>query len=236
MSDLVLAPPDDAEAIYRLLPSLYHGRDTRGELRAFLALFGRELGRLRANTDQLWRDFFVDSCQEWVVPYLADLVGTTILTNRGAENRADVKKTIGWRRRKGTLDGLTEIAATIAARGALAVEMFERLVWSQHLDHRRPHATHAVDLARGSALARLDTPFDLSGRSVDLRPPALRAGRHRLRTLAVFLWALTSHRWKGTDVAPAGDGRYRLHALGLDQPLYAGGEKAGGGAGAPADP
>jgi hypothetical protein len=236
VSDLVRTTPDDAELVYGLLPALYRARDSRGELRAFLELFGRELGRLRGNTEQLWRDFFVDSCQEWVLPYLADLVGTTILPNRGAENRADVKKTVGWRRRKGTLDGLTEIAATIADRGAHAVEMFERLVWSQHLDHRRPRATHAIDLAQGSALSRLATPFDLSCRSLDLRPGGPGTGLHQPRTLAVFLQALLSYRCKGSDVAAAGGGRYRLHPLGLDHPLYAGGERAGGCEGTAVDP
>jgi hypothetical protein len=99
VSDLVQTPPDDAGLVYGLLPALYRARDSRGELRAFLELFGRALGRLRGNTEQLWRYFFVDSCQEWVLPYLADLVGTTILPTRGAENRADVKRTVGWRRR-----------------------------------------------------------------------------------------------------------------------------------------
>ena len=94
------------DLMYQLLPQLYRSRDVQGDLQTFVALFGHELARVRSNMDQLWQDAYIDSCQEWVIPYIGDLVGTTILFNQGARNRADVKNTIHWRREKGTLAGL----------------------------------------------------------------------------------------------------------------------------------
>ncbi|HEX7048862.1 MAG TPA: hypothetical protein VF188_01520 [Longimicrobiales bacterium] len=214
-----------AELLYRLLPALYRGRDREGELKAFLGLFGHEIARLRANIDQLWRDFYIDSCQDWVIPCIGELVGADILFNEGARNRADVKNTIGWRRRKGTLAGLEDVAAVTADRGAHAVEMFERLVWAQNVNHVRRHAIHAVDLAAASRLARLGTPFDPACRSVDLRPADHRAGWHRIRTAAVHLWYIPSLPWTGATPAALDPARYRFHPLGLDTPLHAGGDR-----------
>ena len=118
MSNLSQLESHYEELIYRLLPQLYRSRDSQGELQKFVEMFGHELARLRANIDQLQQDFFIDSCQEWVIPYIGDLVGTTVLFNEGARNRTDVKNTIRWRREKGTLAGLEDIAAQIGDWGA----------------------------------------------------------------------------------------------------------------------
>lgn len=222
--------------LYGLLPALYRGRDGSGELGKFLDLFGHEFARQRANLDRLLRDVAIDSCQDWVVPYLGDLVGTSILFNEAARNRADVRNTIKWRRRKGTLPGLEDIAAVIADRGALAVEMFERLIWSQRLNHLRRRALHTANLADGTRLSRLRTPFDPSCRTLDLRPPDHQEGRHHPRRVAFFLSAIPSRPWRGATPATVGGGRFRFHPLGVDCPLYSGGDKGGACEGPPADP
>ncbi|HEX6909818.1 MAG TPA: hypothetical protein VF142_05475, partial [Longimicrobium sp.] len=210
--------------------------DSEGELRHFLALFGHELARLRGNLDQLHRDFYIDACQDWVVPYLADLVGTEIVFNTAARNRADVRDTLRFRRQKGTLAGLEALAAGTAGQGVKAVEMLERLLWTQNLNHLRPRALHTVNLADASAVDRLGTPFDGACRTVDLRPPSARGGLHQVRNVAVYTWSLPSHRRAGVDPASAGSGRFRFDPLGADTPLYAGGERGGACAGLPADP
>lgn len=213
------------DLLYQLLPAVYRGRDKQGDLRRFLDLFGHEFARLRGNIDQLRRDLFIDSCQDWAIAYLADLVGTNIVFNEGARNRADVKNTIRWRRQKGTLSGLEDMGSDISGWGSLAVEMLERLIWSQNLNHLRAHAVHAVSLADGSRLMRLNTPFDLSCRSVDLRPPDQRVGWHQLPNVRFSLWAIPSHPWRNARPAPAGSRRYRFHPLALDQMLSSGGDK-----------
>ncbi|HYJ78054.1 MAG TPA: phage tail protein, partial [Longimicrobiaceae bacterium] len=236
MSQLPAARDYYADLLYGLLPEVYRGRDGQGELRRFLALFGHELGRLRGNLDQLRADLYIDSCEDWVVPYLADLVATEIVFNDAARNRADVRDTIRWRRQKGTLAGLEDVAAGISGRGALAVEMFERLIWTQHLGHRRPRARHTVDLADATAVAKLGTPFETACRTVDLRPPGAAGGLHQLRHVAAFGWDLLSFPRRGGDPAAAGGGRFRFHPLGIDAPLYAGGDRGSACAGAAPDP
>ena len=187
------------DQLYQLLPQLYRSRDTQEDLLAFVAIFGHELARLRGNMDQLWKDFYIDSCQEWVIPYIADLVGTGVLFNQGQRNRADVKNTIHWRKEKGTLAGLEDIAAEISGWGALAVEMFQRLIWSQNLNHIRTAAIQAIDLSDGSLVARVGTPFDQACRAVDIRRPDGVVGSYQISNLAFYMWTIPSQPWSGAD-------------------------------------
>lgn len=219
MSDLQPLESYYQNLFYQLLPGLYRSRDKEKELQRFVAIFGHETARLRANIDQLYRDFFIDSCQEWVIPYIADLIDTNIVFNQGARNRADVKNTMKWRRQKGTLDGLEDIAAQIGGWGAHASEMFAKLIWSQNLNHIRRTSLHTVDLANGTSLSRICTPFDTANHTVHLN------GAYQIPNVKFSVWSIPSQPWTGADPSIASPLQYRFHPLGRDQALYAGGDK-----------
>jgi hypothetical protein len=218
-----------AERLYQLLPGVYRARDVDGELRAFVALFADELLRIRAGLDQQLRDHFVDSCQDWVIPYLADLVGTTVLSADASRNRTDVKNTIRWRRMKGTLRGLEDLAAGVSGRGAHASEMLRRVVWVQNLAHLQPQAHFALDLRNRSAVAAINTPFSQTRLVHDLRPTAHRGGDAigiaRARAVVIYTWPIQSFPIRDVVPTAVGGGRYRFSPAGFDQPLYAGGDK-----------
>jgi hypothetical protein len=225
MSNLSQLESHYEELIYQLLPQLYRSRDSQGELKKFVEMFGHELARLRANIDQLQQDFFIDSCQEWVIPYIGDLVGTTVLFNEGARNRADVKNTIRWRREKGTLAGLEDIAAQIGDWGALAAEMFQELIWSQNLNHLRPRAHWTVNLSDASSVAKIGTPMDESCRVVDIRPIDGVVGAYQISNVGFWLWMMASQPVAGIDPSQEDARRYYFSPLKRDQILYAGGDK-----------
>lgn len=218
------------EKLYRLLPGVYRARDETGDLRAFLGLFADELLRLRAGLDQQLADHFVDSAQDWVLPYIADLVGTDLLSTDGARNRVDIQNTVRWRRAKGTLAGLEEMAAGVSGWGALARDMLDRLGRVQALPHLRPRAGQYLDLRDRDAMAALNTPFSRAGLSADLRPLAARAtdavGLARSSVTAVHVWPVPSHPLRGCVPVAAGGGRFRFSALGLDLTLHAGGDRS----------
>jgi hypothetical protein len=224
------------DLLYRLLPELYRSRDSVGDLRRFMAVFGHEVARIRANLDSLWRDFYIDSCQDWVIPYIADLVDTGILFNEGARNRADVKNTMKWRRQKGTLAGLEDIASEITGWGARGVEMMTRIVRTQNLNHLRPQALHTLDFSNGSRLSRLRTPFDLASHNLDIRPSDSGVGLYQVAGVALSEWTIPSQPWSGTDPFRAATGRYFFHPLGRDQILHSGGDVTAACAGAGSNP
>jgi len=231
---LALERTQYAASLYRLLPALYRGRDQKGELQRFLELFADELWRMRERLGQQWSDQSIESCQPWVIPYLAELVGTEVLFDDAARNRVDVKNTIHWRRRKGTVAGLGELAAGIGGGGALVAEMLERTAWMQNLVHVRLGATFTPNLRDGEAIAALATPFSSARALADLRPGGPRAGWYGPRKLAVFEWPLASYPVRHAVPALVGTGRYRFAPLGVDLPLHAGGDKQAVCGGAPA--
>lgn len=214
------------------LPGVYRGRDAQGSgaLRAYLSLFADELWRLRRAVAQSHADHFIDSAQDWVIPYLADLVGTEVLFTGVAAarreiatlNRDDVKNTLRWRRQKGTLAGLQDVAQGVSGWGVHAQEMFERTACLQHLSHPRHHARFALDLRDGTALAQALTPFSQARALADLRPPGQRGGWQQPRNVCVFEWPIRSHPWRGITPFPVAPGRYTFHPLGLDTALHAG--------------
>ena len=65
------------ERLYRLLPEFLRNRDLeQGEpLRALLAVVEGELERIEADTAVLYDNWFIETCDEWVVPYIGDLLG-----------------------------------------------------------------------------------------------------------------------------------------------------------------
>jgi hypothetical protein len=95
------------ERLYRLLPAYLRNRDLeQGEpLRALLAVVEGELERIEADTAGLYDNWFIETCDEWVVPYIGDLLGVRPIRgipSAGVSARAYVANTIAYRRRKGT--------------------------------------------------------------------------------------------------------------------------------------
>ena len=66
----------NAAYLHRLLPSVYRVRDAeRGEpLRALLEVISPELDRIEDDIAGLYDNWFIETCDEWVVPYIGDLL------------------------------------------------------------------------------------------------------------------------------------------------------------------
>lgn len=167
-----------------LLPQWHRLRDAeQGEpLRALLAVIAEQSDRIRTQVEQGYDDWFVETADEWALPYLGDLVGhrpvpgyERVLSS-GSPNgladasrrrlaealspRRDVAATVANRRRKGTLPLLEELAEGIAGWPSRAVEL------SRQLAHHQPvrlygAATPAADVRRAGR-----------GRFADLRDGA----------------------------------------------------------------
>ena len=107
-----------ADRLYALLPAIYRVRDAQqGEpLKALLSIIAEQVAALEENLAQLYDDHFVETCAEWVVPYIGDLVGARgIFTFPEAtfSQRAQVANTLAYRRRKGTATVLEQLARDV---------------------------------------------------------------------------------------------------------------------------
>jgi hypothetical protein len=176
------------DRLFQLIPQLYHTYDQRdGTLRAFLEALGATLDDMERNVAELYGDSFIETCHEWVVPYLGTLIGARLLETDGNRNRQEVMKTIHWRKRKGTLQALEEMAREITGWGVQAAEFFEQLGWSQNLNHLKLEHLQAPDLRRRRDLFNLGTAANRILHTVDLRSPCGRQGWFQIKTLGFFL-------------------------------------------------
>jgi hypothetical protein len=128
-----------AERIWALLPAIYRTLDAgptpgaNGPLRELVNRIGAQAAVVRQNIDRLSENQSIELCDDWVIPYLGDLVATRIVSCLDADaQRIDVAKTIYYRRRAGTLGILEQLAADIATIDARCVEFFRRLGRTRH--------------------------------------------------------------------------------------------------------
>lgn len=114
----------------------------RGPLKALLAVVAEQVAVLEEDLAQLYDDQFIETCAEWVVPYVGDLVGTRGLfyypNARKLSQRAQVANTLAYRRRKGTASVLEQLARDVTEWDASVVEFFQRLATTQYMNHLRP--------------------------------------------------------------------------------------------------
>jgi hypothetical protein len=127
-----------SDKLWNLLPAIYRSLDTdvfnsNGPLRELVNRVGLQAAILRRSIDRLWEDQSIESCDDWVIAYIGDLLATNLVSSLDARGqRLDVAKTIYYRRRKGTVAVLEEIAANITGWDARVVEFFRRLGRTRH--------------------------------------------------------------------------------------------------------
>ena len=128
-----------ADRLWQLLPAIYRTLDAgptpdaAGPLRELVDRIGNQAAVVRRSIDRLLENQSIETCDDWVIPYIGDLVTTRLVACLdAASQRTDVAKTIYYRRRTGTVGVLEELAADIALRDARVVEFFRRLGRTRH--------------------------------------------------------------------------------------------------------
>lgn len=197
-----------------------------GPLKALLTAFADEFAVLEENLAQLYDDLFIETCADWVIPYLGDLIGYQPLHPLGPQRglaRAEVAHTVALRRRKGSASALEQLARDVTGWNARAVEYFQLLGATQYLNHRRAHSRYAPDMRQWQPLARRGGAFDTLAHSVDVRRIDGGRGRFNIANVGIFLWRLNAYRHTRSPALRADDRderRYLVSPLGQPLPLY----------------
>jgi len=230
------------ERLYQLLPVIHRLRDGEqgAPLRALLAVIESELEAVEADAARLYDNWFIETCDEWTVPYIGDLLGARPIRpvpSAGVSTRAWVANTIAYRRRKGTALVLEQLARDVTGWPAAAVEFFQRLGTTQHMNHVRllPAATACVREAAAAELAQASAgAFDSFAHTLEVRNADTRGGRFNIPNIGLYLWRLRSqHLGLGAPGAPAdmtsadfisarrhAEGFWHMHPAGVDAPLF----------------
>ena len=180
-------PSTSPDRLYELLPALHRIADAEhgGRCGALLGLINRQADDIQVDLRQLWDDFFIETCQDWVIPYIGDLVGNIPLHDldvraaaapaeslftdlTGPDTRGREPDPPPGRCRQddllpapqGTPPMLEELARDVTGWGAHVVEFFTLLDWNQHLEHLRLDCHGCPDLRRVDVGDRVGGPWD----------------------------------------------------------------------------
>jgi hypothetical protein len=206
---------------------------SRGPLESLLMVIQEQLGIVAEDLDQLYDDQFIETCAPWVIPYIGDLIGYQSVRGiaPSIDNpRAEVANTISFRRRKGTVLVMEQLARDATAWGAHAVEFFRILADTQYMNHIRLQNNYAPDVRNWKAGVYIETGFDRTAHKVDVRRIGsvmpTEQGRYNIQNIGIFLWSLGAWSITKSPATPSASNAlgkpecFRFSSLGMDIPLF----------------
>jgi hypothetical protein len=215
----------DGQSLYALLPAVHRNRDADagGALQALIQVVAEQLALLEEDLAQLYDDQFIETCSDWVVPYIGDLIGYRQL--RGAapqvsSPRAEVADTIRLRRGKGTAATLETLARDVTGWDAHVVEMVRRLATTQYMNRVRADAPVFPDLRDPTLLENVGRAFDPLQHTVDVRNAASGRGWYDIANIVIFLWRLQAYPVVSATATPVDVQRFLFSPFGIPVPLF----------------
>jgi hypothetical protein len=217
------------DRLYELLPVVHRLRDADlgYPLRALLQVISEQVNLVEADIAQLYENWFIETCQPWVVPYIGGLIGYTPLAQGVplGNSRSEVANTIHFRRRKGTLSVLGDLATTVGGWPAHAVEFYRLLGVTQNINYLHLRRGRTVDVRDGDALENIGGPFEELARTVDVRRvnSKHRRGRAGIPEVGVYVWRLKAYSVTKTpaySLEEESPNCYLFSVLGNDTRLY----------------
>lgn len=179
-------PTPSGDQLYRLLPEVYRHRDN-GDLRAYLDAGGYLLDLIRYTLEQRYADSFPDNppdgpaCQDWLLPYFAQLLDARLVSPHVAGRRDEVANAVRWRQRKGTLTAIEEIAEAIAQVEVEIQEGWKRVAMTPRIglpllpaavfgEAAEPDPANRLEMARHPGLPAAMVDFRGPSRAIEAEP------------------------------------------------------------------
>lgn len=233
------------DRLYELLPVVYRQRDEEcgRPLQALLGVIAEQVNIVEQDIARLYDNWFIETCDDWVIPYIGDLLGYQLVHEAGQPgdvrtpegraldkiliSRREVAHTIGARRRRGTLALLEELARDVAGWPARVVEFYRLLAVTQRINQLQMRRGRSIDVRNVAGLDLLGGAFNRLAQNVDVR----RTGSHRdparsnIPGVGLFVWRLRAYRVSNTPAAcieEAGNGEncFAFSVLGNNTPLF----------------
>lgn len=232
-----------SDRLFELLPAAIRLKDAEKgwPLRSFLRVIAEQVEVVENDIERLYENWFIETADEWVVPYIGELVGYTpvheagspgeVTTEHGRRRnsilvpRREVANTIGYRTRKGTLPLLELLARDTAGWPARAVEFYRLLAVRQNVNMVYERRGRIADMRRSDALDLVDGPFDRMMHTAEMRRIGRDRdpGRYNIPNVGVFTWRLRSYsvtRAPAHAAEDVGPHAFTFSALGNDAPLF----------------
>lgn len=219
-----------AQLLFRGAPAYFRAEDQspagRDELRQLLEVLAAPLAIARQSIEELHADLFIDSADDWVLRYLAEMVGTTLIFPDADSNRRDIRSTVAFRRRKGTPLMLQEMGETLTGQMVMTQEGWRLVQMTQDLNLLRPE--RVIPDIRPAILAETESgPLCATHHLPDIRAISMTTG--------IFHPKHVAHWAHPTVLFPLDEGfafdlrnpvtdpdlRFAFHPLGVFLPLRA---------------
>jgi hypothetical protein len=231
------------DRLYQLLPAIYRMRDAAGKypLQALLRAVAEQVNVVEDDINQLYENWFIETADDWAVPYIADLIGYRAVPSAGIAQddatakgrllnkllipRREVANTIRYRRGKGRLSTLEQLAADVSGWPVHGVEFFKLLGWNQNIDHLHLTRAHTANIRNSNQLDLLNGPFDHFAHTVDVRrvDSTRTQGLYNIPSVGMFMWRLNSDSVTHSSAycaENAGPHCMTFSVLGQDAPLF----------------
>lgn len=229
---------DRTAYLEQLLPAHVRDRDadTGGLVHKLLSAVAAELGLLEGDLEQLYDSWFVETAPEWVLPYLADLVGLAGLpgdlgatSGAGVSRRGVVANTVRYRQRKGTVAVLEQVVRDVTGWPTRAVELYRLLGTTTHVNHVRLERPTFASL-RGASSVELESPalargaltrFAHTGEVRHVEPGRTGGrGRYDIPNVGLFVFPVQVYDVGGAPARPVGPA-WLTHPLARPSPWFA---------------
>lgn len=180
--------------LFDALPAYVRLRDGQEQraLEALMALLTDELEVVEQDIDQLFDNWFVETCEGWVLPYIADLIGARPMREIGdagsGQLRAYVANVLQYRQAKGTAAALEQVARDVSGWPVIVVEFFQHLATSENVNHPRPGRQVVASLRRADAPQLAHRPFSRASHLPAAGSITGFSGRFNIPNLGIFVW------------------------------------------------
>jgi hypothetical protein len=221
------------DGLYSLLPELYRTRDAAlgYPLRSFLGAVQQQVSLLAADIDQQYLNWFIETCDDRLVPYFAQLVGVDFspvaqasessfaAVTDTARQRRQVADAVGERRRKGSFSMLEQLTYDTTGWLARMVELTTTALTSRSARFPRAAQNPTADTGDGELMDVLGTPFSELAALTDVRRIGSRRtpGVNAPGAVVAWVWRLRADQVvrAPASVGPNG-GTYRFDQFGHD--------------------
>jgi hypothetical protein len=204
----VTNPIYQEDGLYNLLPAIYRNRDAElgYPLRALLRAIATQLDTFSAEIAQQYQNWFIETCQDDLVPYFAQLIaldlGPALPSAAGSDGdgadaiwrRREVADAVADRRRKGSFSVLEQLAFDATGWPARAIEYGAAVLATRSLRFPAAGRRRLLNLHDGDQLDVLGTALGNAAPLADVR----RISSHRTPGtggpggVAVWLWRLVA--------------------------------------------
>ncbi|MDB2438581.1 hypothetical protein N9W89_07670 [Hellea sp.] len=212
-----------------------------GPIKSIISAMLREGQIVEQDIAQLYDDHFIETCADWVVPYIGELVGALSLEPiPGTDNhRRFVAATLATRRSKGTLATLEYSAAAATGWPIHAVEYWKRTATTPSMRRPQFQPQSILNIRDIYELDKIGSAFESSPRSFHAHSVETMQGRWNLPNIGLHVFRLKSYpvgngeeRQEGSSSNTTrnygyivrkthnGSRQYRFHPLGCDAPLF----------------